>query len=183
MYFPIFIDLTGKRVLVVGAGMVAARRIRVLREFAGQITVLAPQICPQIWEQRQEARSDCRKDLPRGGDSAPCVIEIRQKKFCGSDLTDFDLVLAATDDAALNREIAALCKSRGIPVNVASEQALCDFQFPSIIKEENLVIAVNASGQDHRLVKETRKRIEQCLYKGRCPSLYKEEGEPKEEPQ
>lgn len=158
MYFPVFIDLTEKNILVVGAGGVASRRICVLHEFAGRITVTAPAICEKI---------------ERLADTAPDTLKLLRRGFAESDLEGMDIVIAATDDAALNRRIAALCAKRGIFVNVASEQSLCDFQFPSIVREGDVVIGINASGKDHRLVKKTRERVEQCLQTDRRSSFYK----------
>jgi siroheme synthase (precorrin-2 oxidase/ferrochelatase) len=55
------------------------------------------------------------------------------------------------------------CKERGIPVNVCSDQKLCDFQFPSVIRDGEVVIGLNASGKDHSLVKASRQKLERLL--------------------
>lgn len=142
MYFPIFVDLTDKEILVVGGGAVAGRRIRVLRGFCGRITVVAPELSPEI---------------------DAVGLNFCRRKFELPDLEDKYMVLAATDDTPLNRRIAELCRERGILVNDASDQRLCDFQFPSVVKDGDVVIGINASGKSHCLVKETRQTIEQCL--------------------
>lgn len=149
MYFPIFIDLSDKKILVVGAGAVALRRIRTLCGFAGEIHVCAPKVRDEIWELSEKF---------------PIVIE--EQAFTPAQLDGQDFVLAATDNAALNREIAGLCKEKGIPVNVCSEKELCDFYFPSVLKKDEIVIGINASGKDHGLVKRTRIELEEFL-KGR----------------
>lgn len=148
MHFPVFVDLTEKNILVVGAGAIASRRIGVLLDFAGRITVVAPVLCAQL-QKMQEAK--------RPG------LVIHRRRFRESDLEERDLVLAATDDEALNREIAALCARKKIPVNVSSDQSLCDFQFPSVVQIQDLVVGLNASGRDHRLVKEMRRKVEKLL--------------------
>ena len=150
MYFPIFVDLTDREILVVGGGMVASRRIRVLTGFCEHITVVATEISPEI------ARSISSEP---GG----CKLTVFQRPFEPSDLDGRQIVLAATDDAGLNRRIAEMCRAKGIPVNDCSDQRFCDFQFPSVVRDEDVVIGINASGKNHRLVKETRKRIERCL--------------------
>lgn len=144
MYFPVFIDLSDKRVLVVGGGKVAGRRVRVLHGFCEKITVVAPRLSPEI---------------------VSFSPEIHQRTFEPSDLDGKHIVLAATDDAELNRRIAQLCRARGILVNDCSDQKFCDFQFPSVIQKDDVVIGINASGKNHRLVKETRQRIEQRMKK------------------
>ncbi|MCD7716390.1 MAG: bifunctional precorrin-2 dehydrogenase/sirohydrochlorin ferrochelatase [Lachnospiraceae bacterium] len=155
MYFPLFVDLSEKEILVVGAGHIAARRVRSLCGFAGHITVVAPQISDEF--------------------SAPDTdtkITMVTKCFTEPDLEGKDLVLAATDDRALNRKIFDLCRARGIPVNVCSDSGLCDFQFPSIVESGAVVVGINASGRDHHLVKETRKRVETLLFDERFHSRY-----------
>lgn len=150
MYFPLFVDLTDREILVVGGGTVASRRIRVLTGFCGHITVIAPEISPEI----------ARSISP---DSGGCGLTVFQRTFEPPDLDGRDLVLAATDDAGLNRRIAEMCRAKGIPVNDCSDQKFCDFQFASVVRDGDIVIGINASGKNHRLVKETRQSIERCL--------------------
>lgn len=125
-----------------------------------------------VWAQRGLGDSDTRRKSEdvwdQSGSGEPDVrkrtkVVWEQRKFYESDLDGKMMVLAATDDKALNAEIAKACRRRGILVNVCSDAALCDFQFPSIVREGDLVVGVNASGRNHRLVKETRKKIEACL--------------------
>jgi siroheme synthase-like protein len=146
MYFPVFIDLSKKNILVVGAGTIAARRIRTLCGFAGIITVVAPEIAPEIQKLAEE-----------------WPVVIRKRCYEETDLEGQELVLAATDDPDRNAKIARQCRERGIPVNVSSDQGLCDFQFPSIVQDGDVVIGINASGRNHHLVKETRQKLERCL--------------------
>ncbi|MCD7744476.1 MAG: bifunctional precorrin-2 dehydrogenase/sirohydrochlorin ferrochelatase [Lachnospiraceae bacterium] len=148
MFFPLFADLSGKEILVVGAGRIAERRIRALDGFAAHITVVAPDILPEI--------------LPKDGNEG-ALLSVFHRSFIETDLEGKDLVLAATNDAALNRYIRELCQEKNLPVNVCTDASLCDFQFPSIIECGKVVIGLNASGQDHHLVKETRKKAEAIL--------------------
>lgn len=150
MHFPIFVDLTDREILVVGGGMVASRRIRVLTGFCEHITVVAPEVSQEIAGSVSSEPGGCR-------------LTVFQRPFEPSDLDGRHLVLAATDDAGLNRRIAEMCRARGIPVNDCSDQAFCDFQFPAIVQDGDVVIGINSSGKNHRLVKETRQNIERCL--------------------
>ena len=151
MYFPIFIDLSDKEILMVGGGTVAARRVKSLCGFARQVTVVAPAICDAI--------RDLQTEYP---------VKMVQEPFAEAllDSADrFGMVLAATDDAALNERIAQMCHARGILVNIASRKEACDFYFPSIIRRDPVVIGINASGLDHGLVKRTREELEAALDK------------------
>ena len=112
MYFPLFIDLSQKNILVVGAGTIAARRIRTLCGFAGTITVCAPQMRPEIRELSEKY-----------------PIRLLEERYTEKLLDTADLVLAATDDRELNRKIVTAAKERKIPVNSCSEKELCDFYF------------------------------------------------------
>lgn len=150
-YFPLFVSLEQKKIVVVGAGKIALRRIRTLQSFCHSIRVIA-------------------KALPRETKEAVCclqregVIELCVKAFEETDLDGaVDLVLAATDDRQLNGRIAAICKERGIPVNVASDRTLCDFFFPAVIENERVVIGIAGDGTDHRLVAHTADVIREFL--------------------
>lgn len=146
MYFPIYIDLSDKKILIVGGGTIAARRIRTLCGFVGHMTVIAPEIETEIL-----------------GLSEKYPITVVQRKFERGDLDGKALVLAATDDHELNRCIGDLCHKKNIMVNVCNDQTLCDFQFPSIVQKGDLVVGINASGKDHGLVKRTRQELERFM--------------------
>lgn len=144
--FPLFVDLSEKKAVVVGAGEVAARRVQTLLPFIGEILVVAPEAKDVIVKLAEEGK-----------------IVYEKRTFDREDVYDADLVLAATDDLALNDEIYSVCKCLGIMVNVATNQQKCDFQFPSVIQEDHIVIGINASGNDHVGVKEMRQKIEGYL--------------------
>ena len=130
--FPLFIDLSAKRVVVVGAGRIAARRVGVLAQFTPNITVVAPEAHPDI------------ETLASAG-----KVRLVRRAYEAADLDGADIALAATDDAGLNAKIRDECRLRGIPVNVSSDQTLCDFYFPGIVREGGVVVGVTANGEDH----------------------------------
>lgn len=140
--FPLFVDLTDRSILIVGAGRIAARRASVLSGFCGHIAIVAPEIHP----------------LLNSG-----AFSIFRRPFEMSDLDGRDLVLACTDDANLNAAIAKACRRRGIPVNVSSDKGLCDFYFPGIATEGQVVIGVTAGGTDHRRAREVTEAIREML--------------------
>jgi len=179
MYFPLFLDLSEKEILVVGAGTIASRRIRALCGFAGRITVVALKVPMEFGgrvspdgldfrkkpaRERENTGENAEYGIPMGDmEIAGTRLIVFEKPFAESDLNQKDFVLAATDDAGLNARIGALCHAREIPVNVCTDAKQCDFQFPSIVEDGAVVIGINASGADHHLVKETRQRIEKLF--------------------
>jgi len=147
-YFPMFVDLSNRRVLVVGAGRIAARRVRVMSQFTPNVTVVAPDVSPEV-------------EALAGG------LAIVRREFRPSDLDGADIVLAATDDAEMNATICDDCRLRGIPVNVSSDRTLCDFYFPGIVREGNVVVGVTASGEDHAGARHVTEQIRNVLNKER----------------
>lgn len=145
--FPLFVDLSKKKILVVGAGRIASRRMEALLPFAGQITAIAPEAALAVHEL---ARAGKIRYLPRP------YIE-------GEIPRDTCLVLAATGDREVNRAVYRECKEKGIPVNVSSEKELCDFYFPGIIQEENLTVGVTAGGRDHALARRATEYLRQAV--------------------
>lgn len=145
-YFPLFVDLSGKDILFVGGGSIAARRIGVLEAFAEKITVVAPE-AEEALQRLAEAGS----------------IRWIRRAFEEEDLDGRDMVLAATDDRELNASIAAQCREKGILVNASSDRELCDFYFPGIVQRGETVIGVNASGKDHRKARLVREQIQEIL--------------------
>ncbi len=145
-YFPLFINLEGRDVLVAGAGKVASRRAGMLLSFGAEVTVVAPKAERQI------------RDLHDAGKI--CWL---QRPVEGQDVEGRALVVAATNDAACNDELARICREKKIPVNHAGNSALCDFYFPGIARRDYLVIGVTASGRDHHLAKEVSTKLRSWL--------------------
>ena len=117
-YFPLFIDLEGKKIAVVGAGKIASRRIRTLLEFGAELTVLAPEASEEVRCLAGAGRLTWRREAYRAG--LPGFLEGAL------------LALAATDSRAVNLAVREECKSLGIPVNLADDKEKCDFYFPGI---------------------------------------------------
>lgn len=145
-YFPLFIDLSQKKIVIIGAGKIAQRRVETLLEFAGNILVAAPEATRRIRQLHEEGR----------------ILWI-QDAYHKELLEGADLVLAATDDAVCNEQVIADCRARNIPANASHKKELCDFYFPGIIRHEDLVIGFSSGGQNHREVREAREKIEAAL--------------------
>lgn len=153
-YFPMFVDLSEKKIVVVGGGVIASRRINTLSLFAEKIKVIAPEVLPFV----QEA-AKCGK--------VEWVKAVYEKSF----LQDADIVVAATNDSMVNHRVKEDCillekeQNRRILVNVADNKQLCDFYFPSIVQTEDAVIGINSGGISPSSTKQIRRQIEDCFNK------------------
>lgn len=126
-HFPLFVDLNHQPVLVVGGGQVALRKVKKLLPYGPRITVTAPDLCPEL------------TGIPG--------VSFRPRRFRLGDLRPRPaLVLAATDDPAQNHRIAALCRRRTIPVNVADDPAHCTFLFPALVRQGNFSAGISTGG-------------------------------------
>ena len=144
LYFPLFVDLSNKKIVVVGAGKIAARRVKSLLPFAGTIKVIAPEVAGEITEMAASSEGQ---------------LVIEQRPFEDADLEDADIVLAITNDKELNTLIGKRCREKKILVNVSHEKELCDFYFPGVVQKENVVIGVTASGKDHGQARKVTEEI------------------------
>lgn len=134
-YFPMFVDMTERECLIVGGGNVAYRKVIVMLDFGAKITVVAEDICDEL---RKLTIDDTANKENR--------ITFIKRRFERKDCDGMEMVIAATDDNALNHEIAEYCKAKGIMVNAVDQKADCSFIFPSYIKEKNLVAAFSSGG-------------------------------------
>ncbi|MDO4865753.1 MAG: bifunctional precorrin-2 dehydrogenase/sirohydrochlorin ferrochelatase [Clostridia bacterium] len=144
--FPMFIDLSTRHVVVVGAGKIAARRAAALVQFTPHVTVIAPEVHPDLEALALAGR-----------------LRLVRKEYDMTDISGADMVLAATDDAELNATICDDCRLRGILANASSDRALCDFYFPGIVREGNIVVGVTASGEDHARARRVTEQIRGVL--------------------
>lgn len=145
-YFPMFVDLSDKKVIVVGAGTIAKRRIRTLIEFTDHLVVIAPEVNRELLDLETEGK-----------------LQILRKKYEREDLYDASMVIAATNDSKINNDIYSACKCLGITVNVCSDKHKCDFYFPGIASKDNVVVGVTASGKDHKAARAAVEKIRGIL--------------------
>ncbi len=145
-WFPLFTNISGKTILVVGAGKIAKRRIETLLQFDCRLKVVAKEVLPEVRNYGEEEK-----------------LELQIRAFESSDLENVDYVLAATSSKALNQGIAEQCKEKKIPVNAADDKDLSDFYFPGIIRTGGVTVGVTADGKNHALAKEATKEIAECL--------------------
>lgn len=154
-YFPFYMDITGKKGVIVGGGRIALHKIGRLLPFSPQLTVIAPDILPEI-----ENMDVSEPDMP---DGIPQLVICEQRLFQEEDLQDAFFVIAATDDEQLNEQVSRLCRRKGIPVNVVDDKEKCTFIFPSIVKRGALTVAVSTEGASPHIAATLRRQVEKTL--------------------
>jgi uroporphyrin-III C-methyltransferase / precorrin-2 dehydrogenase / sirohydrochlorin ferrochelatase len=145
-YFPIFLDLSGQKVLVVGGGEVALRKVTLLERAGASIKLIAPQVLPEL------------KERAAGG-----ALELATREFVPDDLDGARLVIVATSRRAVNRWIAALSEARGIPVNVVDDRQASRFIVPAIIDRDPVLVAISTEGTSPVLARRLRERLEALI--------------------
>jgi len=143
-YYPILMDLEGKRVLVVGGGRVAERKVQSLIDFGARVDVVSHALSPELEALEDEGR-----------------IRLAGREFSESQLDGALLVIAATDDEEANRRISDSARKRGIPVNAVDQPEDCTFIVPAVVRRGDLLLAVSTSGRSPALAKRLRKDLEE----------------------
>ncbi|EGH97305.1 siroheme synthase CysG [Pseudomonas syringae] len=149
-FLPLFHNLRGSRVLVVGGGEIALRKSRLIADAGAVLRVVAPEIETQLRELVAHS----------GG-------EMILRGYSESDLDGCVLIIAATDDEPLNAQVSRDARLRCVPVNVVDAPALCTVIFPAIVDRSPLVIAVSSGGDAPVLARLIRAKLETWI-----PSSY-----------
>ncbi len=144
--YPMFVDLGGRRCLVVGGGTIATDKARKLAEHGAVVRVVSPEVTAEL------------AAMTAAGD----VAEHRPRTYLPDDLEGCMLAFAATDRPDVNRAVAADAEARGVPCNVADAPALCDFIVPSLVRRGELAIAVSTGGASPVVARHVRRRIEEA---------------------
>lgn len=145
-YYPIFLDLTERPVLVVGGGPVAEGKVERLLAAGANVTVVSPTVTPRL-----------------AGWVAAGRIDHLARAYRRGDLAGHRLALVATDDPAVSGTVAAEGRERGIWVNAADEPARCDFILPAVIRRGRLAVAVSTSGASPAAARAIREELEGYL--------------------
>lgn len=151
-HFPFFMEIAGKKGVIVGGGKVAARKVEKLLPFGPALTVVAPRIEAEIRMQEKLLRQD-----------AAASLFLEERAFRMEDLTGADFVIAATDDEELNGRIAAHCEAAHIPVNVVDDREKCTFFFPALVKKGALTVGISTDGQSPLAAAWARREISEAL--------------------
>ncbi len=142
-YYPILLNIQGRKCLVVGGGPVALRKVKALLEHGANVEIVSPTFCPEL------------NQLATDG-----AIRAIQRDYKSEDLQHTFIAIAATDDAKTNERVAAEAKRRGVLVNVVDDPKNSDFIVPSYLKRGDVIIAVSTSGRSPALARKIRSELE-----------------------
>ena len=145
-YYPIFLEMEGRPCLVIGGGKEAQRKVTGLMAAGGRVTVIAPKLT-----------RDLQAMLAAG------EIECVQREYQDGDVEGYDVCMVATDDGAVNGDVAAEGKRRGIWVNAADDTKNCDFILPAVIRRGSITIAASTGGTSPALARRLREELEAYL--------------------
>jgi precorrin-2 dehydrogenase/sirohydrochlorin ferrochelatase len=145
-FYPMMVDLTGKRCLVVGGGAVAERKVALLVECGAEVDVVSPKATARLTALASSGR-----------------IRLRRRPVRAADLPGAFLVVVATDDPRVNREVAERVRRAGGLVNVADDPAACSVLVPSVIRRGDLTVAISTGGGSPALARKLRQRLEQTV--------------------
>lgn len=149
-YYPAFLDLHDKKCLLVGLGGVGRRKLATLLECSpARVLVLDPFLeapAPEL---------SAMLERPE--------VQFEKRAFQESDLDDVFLVIAASGDADLNQELAALCKTRGILINVIDQPQRSSFTVPSSLEVGGMTVALSTGGQSPALARKLRRDLQDYL--------------------
>jgi uroporphyrin-III C-methyltransferase/precorrin-2 dehydrogenase/sirohydrochlorin ferrochelatase len=148
-FLPVFLDLRGRRVLLVGGGRVALRKAEIIVRCGARFDVVAPEVHPALHALAQA----------NGG-------SVRLAPFAAADLEGATLVFSATGIGAVDRELRDHARARGIPVNVADTPELCDFILPAIVDRSPVIAAFSTGGNAPLLARRLRADLEARLPAG-----------------
>ncbi len=151
-YLPIFLNLKQQPCLIIGGGVVAARKADLLIKAGGTVTVIAPELKQEMQSHLQAEKIEWIKATfsPEMLDTLP-----RPK-----------VVIAATDEETVNQAAYQACQARHIPINVADQTELCDFILPAIIERDPITIAVSTGGRSPILARIIKARLETLIPAG-----------------
>jgi siroheme synthase-like protein len=141
-YYPIFVEMAGRRVVVIGGGNVAEGKVAGLLTAGADVTVVAPDLTPAL--RKQHEASDFRYE---------------DHEYREGDLEGYEVCFVATDDGAVNAQVAAEGKRRGIWVNAADDPRYCDFILPSVVRQGEVVVAASTGGSSPALARRLREDL------------------------
>ena len=145
-YYPVFLELQDRPCLVIGGGREGQRKAEGLLAAGARVTVLAPKLTRELQRMLASGEIDCA-----------------QREYREGDLNGYQLVVVATNDGAVNAQVAAEGKQRGVWVNAVDDPANCDFILPSIIRRGAITIAASTGGGSPALARRLREELEAYL--------------------
>lgn len=150
-YFPFYMDIAGKRGVILGGGRVAAGKIAALLPFAPQLVCIAPVICDEI------------ERLAETGTEEPGSLRLISRRAKEADLEGAFFVIAATDSPETNAWAAKLCREKGILINAVDDRKNCSFYFPALVKRGSVVVGISTGGCSPAAASWLRRKAERMV--------------------
>ena len=141
-YYPVCLEMTERRCLVIGGGPVAERKVAGLLEAGARLTVVSPSATDRL---RDWARAD--------------RIRLLLREYAAGDLDGHSIVFVATDDGRVNAHVARDARAAGVLVNAADDPAHCDFILPAVLRRGELTVAVSTGGASPALARTVRDEL------------------------
>ncbi|MEN6620049.1 MAG: bifunctional precorrin-2 dehydrogenase/sirohydrochlorin ferrochelatase [Smithella sp.] len=142
-YYPVFFNISGRKCVVAGGGIVAVRKVGKLLDCGAKVVVVSPKLTPELIHLKTEN-----------------AIEHVAANYNVQYVKDAVLIIGATNDEKINAEIFSDGRSLGIPVNIVDDLQKCDFIVPSVVERGDLTIAVSTGGKSPALARYLRERLE-----------------------
>ncbi|WP_071123758.1 precorrin-2 dehydrogenase/sirohydrochlorin ferrochelatase family protein [Leptotrichia massiliensis] len=153
MWFPLFINLENKKVLVIGGGKVAAKKIEKILEYGADITVVTENVMEEKLLKLENVKIENNQKI----ENDKAKIEKLVKGYF--------LVIAATDNEELNENIANVCDSNGMLINNVSSKIKMNAMFGGIVKNSEFQIAISTSGKNCKRSRAMKSEIQKVLDK------------------
>lgn len=151
-YYPIFVQMQDRPVVVIGGGRVAEGKVEGLLAAGAAVTVIAPELTPAL-----AAHVDAGR------------VRHLAREYRTGDLHGFETCFVATDDGVVNAAVAAEGKERRVWVNAADDPANCDFILPAVIRQGQVVIAASTGGASPALARRLREELTHYLSEDFAP--------------
>jgi len=145
-YYPIFLDVEDRDVVIIGGGVVCTRKAETMLRYGARVTVVSPRFTDEIELWASEG-----------------AVKIKRKAYDARDLDGASIVIASTDDPRVNEQIAADCRARKIPVNVVDVTPLCEFIVPAIVDSGSVHIAISTGGKSPALARTLKEDLQRML--------------------
>lgn len=145
-YYPVYLDIEERDVLIIGGGNVCARKAETMMKYGARVTIVSPDFTDEIEQWAREG-----------------VLALRRKPYEEADLGGASIVIASTDDPCINARIARDCRRRKIPVNVVDVTHLCEFIVPAIVERGTIQIAVSTGGKSPALARTLKEDLQKFV--------------------
>ena len=143
IYYPMFLNISGKRCTVVGGGQVALRKVEMLLEFGASVVVISPELCSELEQFAENGK-----------------IQVFRRTYQPGDVEQAVVVIAATSDTGINLAVSEDARRNDTFVNVVDDASISDFIVPSYMRRGNITLAISTNGGSPALARKLRVKLE-----------------------